>query len=278
MRIGNLAGRSAIITDSGAIDVEEVSGGRFSADPQAVYDDWDKFVSWAAQAPSNSAQAYDDKQLLAPVPRPRQVFGIGLNYPTHAAEAELDNPTFPHAFTKFPCSIAGPDAVVTLPSDTTIWEAELVVVIGTGGHRIAEETGWSHVAGLTVGQDLSNREFILQPPWLQLSLGKSFPNFGPIGPWVVTPDEFDNPGDLVIECQRNGEVIQLARTSEMVFDVPALISKLSTVVTLMAGDIIFTGTPATVGLSSQEPQFLMPGDALDTTIEGIGTLRTRFAV
>jgi 2-keto-4-pentenoate hydratase/2-oxohepta-3-ene-1,7-dioic acid hydratase in catechol pathway len=276
MQLGNLSGRSVVITDSGAIDIAEASNGLFPADPQALFGLWTDFRSWATQLEGVSAIPFDEKNLLAPVPQPRQVFGIALNYPAHAEESGLPTPAYAHAFTKFPSAIAGPDAVVTLPSDTTIWEAELVVVVGVGGHGIDKADAWSHVAGLTIGQDLSNREFLLQLPWPQLSLGKSFPGFAPIGPLIVTPDEFADPDDLAIECRRNDGVVQKARTGEMIFGVAALISQLSSVVTMMPGDIIFTGTPAAFGPAGQQPQFLEAGDTLDTVIEGIGTLQTHF--
>ena len=153
------------------------------------------------------------RRCKAPVPRPRQVFAIGLNYAAHAAEAGVESPTFPPTFTKFPTCLTGPDATVELPSEFVDWEVELVVVIGRLAHEVAEGNGWSHVAGLTVGQDLSERIVQTRPPAPQFSLGKSFPGFGPIGPWVVTPDELDNPDDLALGCTVNGEEVQKSRTS-----------------------------------------------------------------
>src|SRR5206468_326147 len=132
----------------------------------------------------------DHLQLGPPVPRPRQVFGVGMNYRTHAAEAGVEIPEFPAVFTKFPTSIAAPHCAVALPSDRVDWEVELVVVIGRPTRRVAEADAWDYVAGLTVGQDLSERTVQLRPPVPQFSLGKSFPGFGPIGPHIVTPDEF----------------------------------------------------------------------------------------
>ena len=153
------------------------------------------------------------------MPSPRQVFAIGLNYAAHAAEAGLENPTFPPTFTKFPTCLTGPDATVELPSEFVDWEVELVVVIGRLAYEVAAGDGWRHVAGLTVGQDLSERIVQTRPPAPQFSLGKSFPGFGPIGPWVVTPDELDDPDDLALGCTVNGEEVQKSRTSDLIFGV-----------------------------------------------------------
>jgi 2,4-didehydro-3-deoxy-L-rhamnonate hydrolase len=276
MRIANINGRLALILASGAVDVEKASNGRFEADPQAVFDRWAEFRAWADELSDSAANTFGNHELRAPVPSPRQVFGIGLNYRAHAEEAALETPEFPHAFTKFSSCITGPDAQVSLVSESVDWEVELVVVIGTGGHAIGEADAWSHVAGLTVGQDLSEREIMLHSrPWPQISLGKSHPGFGPIGPYLVTPDEFENPDDLAISCWLNGEKVQDARTSDMICGVPVLVSKLSSIVTLWPGDVIFTGTPDGVGVARKPPRFLQPGDTLLSTIEGIGTLRTK---
>jgi 2,4-didehydro-3-deoxy-L-rhamnonate hydrolase len=276
MRIANINGRLALIVASGAVDVAKVSNGRFEADPQAVFDRWAEFRAWADELPDPAANTFGDHELRAPVPSPRQVFGIGLNYRAHAEETALETPEFPHVFTKFSSCITGPDARVPLVSESVDWEVELVVVIGAGGRAIGEADAWSHVAGLTVGQDLSEREIMLHSrPWPQISLGKSHPGFGPTGPYLVTPDEFENPDDLAISCWLNGEKVQDARTGEMICGVPALVSRLSSIVTLFPGDVIFTGTPEGVGVGRKPPRFLQPGDTLLSTIEGIGTLRTK---
>ena len=227
--------------------------------------------------PSASPRAdapLDVHALQAPVPRPRQVFAIGLNYAAHAAEAGLERPAFPPTFTKFPTCLTGPDATVELPSAFVDWEVELVVVIGRLAYEVAAGDGWRHVAGLTVGQDLSERIVQTRPPAPQFSLGKSFPGFGPIGPWVVTPDELDNPDDLALGCTVNGEEVQKSRTCDLIFDVDALIHHLSSITPLLPGDLIFTGTPSGVGGTRTPPRFLAPGDELVSTIEGIGTIHT----
>jgi 2,4-diketo-3-deoxy-L-fuconate hydrolase len=272
MKVGNLEGRMVVIDDDGAIDVASASSGLFGPDAASCYGHWDDFVAWASTA--SGATAFDPMRLEAPSPAPLQSFGIGLNYAAHAAESGLPNPEFPPTFTKFPSCIAGPYATVELPSDGIDWEVELVAVIGRAAHHVVEADAWSYVAGLTVGQDLSNRAVQLRPPVPQFSLGKSFPGFGPLGPWLVTPDEFADPNDLALSCTLNGETMQDSRTNDLIFSVPALIECLSGIVTLLPGDVIFTGTPSGVGVARKPPRFLAPGDVLVSTIEGIGSITT----
>jgi 2-keto-4-pentenoate hydratase/2-oxohepta-3-ene-1,7-dioic acid hydratase in catechol pathway len=274
MRIANVDGRLALVTAKGVLDVGAATAGGLPSDAQAAYGHWDELLEWA-QTAEGEMQPLDETRLGPPAPQPRQVLAIGLNYAGHAAEAGVATPEAPSVFTKFPTSIGSPCAAVALPSEHVDWEIELVAVIGRRAYRVSEERAWSHVAGLTVGQDLSERKVQNRPPAPQFSLGKSFPGFGPIGPVLVTPDEFEDPDDLAISCTLNGTEVQRARTSDLVFSVPALISRLSAVLPLLPGDLIFTGTPAGVGLSRNPPQFLRPGDELLSTIEGIGTLRTR---
>ncbi|MFG3133284.1 fumarylacetoacetate hydrolase family protein [Streptomyces tendae] len=278
MRIANLSGRLVLIVDGLAVDVEKASGGRFTADPQAVYERWEEFRHWAAQARLPQGSPFEPARLGAPVPAPRQIVAAGLNYRDHAAESGLAVPdTMPPVFTKFATSITGPVTEVSLPpGGHTDWEIELVLVIGSRAHRVTAETAWDHVAGLTVGQDISERITQLEGPAPQFSLGKSFPGFAPIGPWLVTPDALDDPDDLGLRCTVNGEEVQKSRTSDLIFSVPELVARLSSVVPLLPGDVIFTGTPAGVGLGRTPQRWLAPGDELVSTIEGIGELRQRF--
>lgn len=272
MKVGNLEGRMVVIDGDRAIDVASTSDGLFGSDPASCYEGWDEFAAWGSTV--SGGAAFDPARLLSPSPTPTQSFGIGLNYAAHAAESGAPNPEFPPTFTKFPSCITGPYATVELPSDGIDWEVELVVIIGRSAHDVAAADAWSHIAGLTVGQDLSNRAVQLRPPVPQFSLGKSFPGFGPMGPWLVTPDEFANPDDLALSCTLNGETMQDSRTNDLIFSVPALIECLSGIVTLRPGDVIFTGTPSGVGMARKPPRFLAPGDVLVSTIEGIGSITT----
>jgi 2-keto-4-pentenoate hydratase/2-oxohepta-3-ene-1,7-dioic acid hydratase in catechol pathway len=277
MFVANLQDRLSLVHDGRAVDVERASRGRFASDPQAVYDDWDAFVGWASSVGDGHGEPYDPGDLDAPVPRPRQVFALGLNYAMHAEEAGLDLPPMPLTFTKFPSCIVGPGARVDVATDRVDWEVELVAVVGRRAHHVGAADAWDHVAGVTVGQDLSARDVQMlgSPP--QFSLGKSFPGFGPTGPWLVTPDALPDRDDLAIGCSVNGEPVQGDRTSSMLFSISETIVRLSAVCPLLPGDLIFTGTPAGVGNRMDPPRYLRPGDELVSTIEGIGSITTRFA-
>jgi 2-keto-4-pentenoate hydratase/2-oxohepta-3-ene-1,7-dioic acid hydratase in catechol pathway len=277
VRFANLAGRAVLVAPDGtALDVERASSGLFAPDPHAAFEAWPDLLEWAATVDPGSGELIDPLSLEAPSPRPRQVFAIGVNYAEHAAEAGYPPETMPVTFTKFPTCLTGPHVVVRLPTRTVDWEVELVVVIGRRAKDVSREDAWHHVAGLTVGQDLSERTSQLIGGKPQFSLAKSYPRFGPTGPWLVTPDELPDPADLGISCSLSGEVVQESRTSQMVFDVPELVSRLSSVCVLMPGDVVFTGTPAGVGNARTPKRFLVPGDVLESTIEGIGTIRQEF--
>ncbi|MDX6742444.1 fumarylacetoacetate hydrolase family protein [Actinocorallia sp. A-T 12471] len=279
MRIANVGGRLSLIdADGRAVDVERASGGAFGSDPQAVYGDWARFREWAATATLPEGEAFEVDALGAPAPAPRQVIAVGLNYSDHAKEAGLGVPEgLPPLFTKFASSITGPVTQVRLPEGgNTDWEVELVVVIGKEARDVSEDRAWEYVAGLTAGQDISERITQLAGQAPQFSLGKSFPGFTPTGPWLVTPDEFADPDDVELSCAVNGEEMQKSRTSNLIFPVPTLIAKLSAIIPLLPGDILFTGTPAGVGLGRDPQLFLADGDVLVSRIEGIGELRQTF--
>jgi 2-keto-4-pentenoate hydratase/2-oxohepta-3-ene-1,7-dioic acid hydratase in catechol pathway len=276
MRIANLSGRLTLVTDDTAVDVAEVSDGRFGPDVQSVYDRFDEFRDWAAATMLPAGERFDPAELRSPAPAPRQLFAIGLNYRAHADESGFAAPRSPAVFTKFVSSIAGPCGQVELPDGDIDWEIELVAVIGKAGYRIEEEIAWSHVAGLTAGQDISDRRLQMVGSVPQFSLAKSYPGFTPMGPWLVTVDEFDNPDDLELSCAINGEQMQKGRTSELIFSVPALVAELSAVLPLLPGDVIFTGTPAGVGLARNPQRYLQDGAVLTSNIEGIGDLRQVF--
>ncbi|WNM25567.1 fumarylacetoacetate hydrolase family protein [Demequina capsici] len=283
MRLGNLDDRLVLIADDEhAVDVATASGGTFGPDPMDAFADWRTFTAWAStldltDAAGTGRCSVDLARLGPPVPRPAQIFAIGVNYREHADEAGYPPDSMPVTFTKFPSSLTGPQATVTLPEGHVDWEVELVVVIGTGGHRIARDDAWRHVAGLTIGQDLSERVAQLEGSKPQFSLAKSHPGFSPTGPWLATPDEVPDAMDLAIRCAVGTETMQDSRTSRMIYDVPELIARLSAVVTLLPGDLIFSGTPAGIGNRRTPPRFLQAGEVLTSTIEGLGTMVTRFA-
>jgi 2,4-didehydro-3-deoxy-L-rhamnonate hydrolase len=273
VKLANFDGRAALVLGDEIADIATASHGRFGPDPMGLYDEWDAFRDFAATVTVGTGPLIE-ADLRNPVPRPRQVFAIGLNYRRHAEESGMALPEIPIVFTKFPASLAGPYDDIEVIGDTTDWEVELVVVIGRTADRVDEADAWTHVAGLTIGQDISDRHLQFAAG-SQFSLGKSRRSYGPIGPWVTTPDDLDNPNDLALGCSVDGEKLQDARTSDLIFSVPRLVAELSAVLPLLTGDVIFTGTPGGVGVARKPPRFLQPGNTLETWIEGIGTIRNR---
>jgi 2-keto-4-pentenoate hydratase/2-oxohepta-3-ene-1,7-dioic acid hydratase in catechol pathway len=220
-------------------------------------------------------------RLLAPIPRPRKnVFCLGLNYRDHAEEGaraagkELKLPEHPIYFTKPPTSVIGPEEAIVYDPRVTQqvdWEVELTLVVGQGGRDIPAERVFDQMFGYTVGHDVSARD--LQFRHGQWFKGKSLDTFSPIGPWIVTADELTNPGKLEIGLRVNGVQKQQSNTRELIFDIPTMVSVLSSGITLDPGDLIMTGTPDGVGFARTPPEFLQDGDIVEAEIEGIGVLR-----
>lgn len=276
MRFASIAGRAHLQLAGGEfVDIEKATVGGFPADPQLCLEAWSQLQSWAAEGQwdSNLEQDHPRDMLDAPVPRPHQIFAVGLNYAQHAAETGLVGMNeSPLIFTKFPSSVTGPFGVLELPSDTVDWEVELVVVIGKPAHRIPEARAWDHIAGFTLGQDFSERTLQMagQPP--QFSLAKSYPGFAPIGPVIVTLDEVATRDDIRIECIVNGNVVQSGSTAQLIHSVPRLVAHLASVCQLLPGDLIFTGTPDGVGMGRKPPVYLRHGDRVLSRCPEIGEL------
>lgn len=270
MRFATVDGRAALVTDAGFAHLEALG---LPGDPMQALEQWDAVR--AADTSAVTFSPYQPSQLGAPVPRPRQVFALALNYRDHATEAGLELPEQPYVFTKFPSCVVGPYDDVVLSGNRCDWEVELVVVIGRGGRGIPRDEAWDHVAGLTVGQDVSDRKVQFRKPFQHLSVSKSFPTFGPTGPWVTTVDELPDRDALPIRCSINGELMQDSSTAELVFDVPTLVTEISAMVELLPGDLVFTGTPAGVGSTRDPRRYLQPGDVISSEIEGLGGLRNR---
>jgi 2-keto-4-pentenoate hydratase/2-oxohepta-3-ene-1,7-dioic acid hydratase in catechol pathway len=213
-------------------------------------------------------------KLLAPVPDPRKIVCIGLNYRDHAAESGVPVPTEPILFSKYPTSLIGHGAQIVLPSCSheVDYEAELVVVIGRKGRHIARDRALEYVGGYAVGHDVSARDWQLNKPGKQWMAGKTFDTFAPVGPELVTPDEVPDPQNLGIRLRLNGQTMQDSSTNQLVFGVAELIAYLSQIFTVEPGDLIFTGTPPGVGMARKPPVWLTPGDRVEVQIDRLGTL------
>lgn len=273
MRFVNAQGRAGLLVGNEVFDLETVSGGRLSSDPMTVIrTQWAEATDLSTQGSLDGGTNVSEITLGPPVPLPHSVFGIGLNYKSHADETGAEISNEPITFTKYSSCLVGPADEVVLPTGKTMndWEAELVFVMADTPRRVAKADALDHVLGFTCGQDISERATQFAGG-KQFSMGKSFDSFGPIGPALVTLDELPDPGRLHITCKINGETKQDAYTDDLIFDVPSLIEFLSSVLTLRAGDLCFSGTPAGVGVA--QGQFLQPGDVIDTEIEGLGTMR-----
>lgn len=229
----------------------------------------------AARRATETAPAWlplADVRLLAPVPRPGKFVAMALNYRDHLEETGMEPPTFPTFFTKQSTCVVGPGDDVEVPrvSDLVDYEGELAVVIGTRCRHVPAADALSVVAGYTIVNDVTVRDWQMKTPTMMI--GKSFDTHGPMGPWVVTTDELPDPQALRLRTLVNGEVLQDGNTKDMIFDIATQIATLSTAMTLEPGDVISTGTPAGVGIMRKPPILLKAGDVVRIEIEGIGAL------
>lgn len=229
--------------------------------------------SYLAGAPAAAAIPLDSVTLFAPILKPPKIICVGLNYRDHAAEAKAEILEVPTIFSKFGTALTGPGAPIVLPKNSSKpdYEAELGVVIGVGGRHIPAAAWRGHVFGYTCVNDVSARDYQLQTTqWL---MGKTFDTFCPMGPWITTADEIEDPHELDITCEINGELLQSSNTRHLIFKIPALIEFLSSVFTLEPGDVISTGTPAGVGFARRPQRWLRPGDEVVVRVQGLGELR-----
>jgi len=266
------------VSDEGLIDVATRSNGAFSASLDKCIHQLGALHAWyestrpVPDEPITPDKLYGDSRLGPIVSTPHQIFAVGINYRDHAKEMHHTLPNEPMIFTKFASALTSPNSDVSLPSSTTDFEAELVVVVGKSARDVSASDALSIVAGYCVGQDYSERTLQMKGQPAQFSLGKSFRNFAPIGPWLTTSDEIADPNALTITCRVNNEKFQDSNTSNMVFDVATIVSYLSRVVELRTGDLIFTGTPHGVGQGRTPPVFLKSGDVVVTQIEQLGQI------
>lgn len=251
--------------------LDDVVGG--AKDMIALIANWERLADAVAAARS-ADHGLDEVELLAPVPRPGKILGLGMNYADHVAEAKMEMPSDQIWFTKAVTSVNGPYAPVELPRASALldYEAELVFVIGKRCRHVSREDAAGVIFGYCVGNDFSIRDWQLKTS--QFVLGKSFDTHAPFGPWIVTPEEID-PANLPIRTLVNGETRQSSNTSNFIFDPAAQIAHLSQAMTLEPGDVIFTGTPGGVGAAMKPPRFLVAGDIVRVEIDGIGAIENR---
>ena len=261
------AGRAALDVLQGIVEEARHSAGAFRASNALLPE---------AQAP-----------FVAPLPEPRLIMAVGANYHEHLKEMNTPPPATPMAFQKSLTSVVGPGADIVLPAnhpDMVDYEGEFTVVIGSTCHDVTEDEALNHVAGYTIVNDVSARDWVVPAfqaqgmintvvAWEHNILGKLFPTFCPMGPVIVTSDEVGDPHDLKIETRLNGQVMQSAHTSDLVFNVRQIIAYYSKFLTFRPGDLILTGSPSGVGFGRKPQVFMKPGDVIEVSVEKIGTLR-----
>jgi len=248
-------------------------------DPPADGEIFSRGTAWISSLvqPEGSLWVPEPERLLPVVGQPGKVICIGLNYRDHAIESGSEIPTEPVVFSKFNSTLIGHGDSIRLPavSSEVDYEAELVVIVGKKAKHVAAADAMDYVFGYTCGHDVSARDWQKGRPGGQWLLGKTFDTFAPTGPCMVTTREVADPSDLRVRMHLNGEVVQDSTTAQLIFDIPTLIEHLTKIVTLLPGDLIFTGTPPGVGAARKPPVFLQPGDDCHVEIEGIGTLANR---
>ena len=271
--------RLARVTKDGKIGLAAKAGDRVTVAFGADVADLDAHIAAGtladAGATAAAGEVVDEAALtfLPPVVRPAKIICLGLNYRDHAEESGLGIPEFPVLFGRFASSLIGHGAPIILPkvSEQLDWEAELVAVLAKGGKNITEADALGHVAGYSVFNDASIRDYQLRTP--QWTAGKNFDDSGAFGPWLVTPDEVPaGAAGLKIECRVNGQVMQSSNTGNLIFDVARTISLLSTFMTLEAGDVLVMGTPGGVGVARKPQVWMKAGDVCEVEIEGVGLL------
>jgi 2,4-diketo-3-deoxy-L-fuconate hydrolase len=235
-----------------------------------------RLEGWLKDNLSSCPEISKETRLGPPIQRPSKLICIGLNYSLHAKESGMDVPTQPILFMKATSSICGPFDPIIIPKNSvaTDWEVELALVIGKKATYVTEEEAMDHVVGYILHNDVSERDFQLRHggQWVK---GKSADNFAPLGPYLVTKDEIKNPHDLRLWLKLNGKMLQDSNTSDLVFNVPQLVSYISQYMSLLPGDIISTGTPAGVGMGFNPPVYLKEGDVVELGIDGLGISRQR---
>jgi len=275
MRLAMIHGRPSVVRDDRALDIADASKGAIEPRLEVLSDLslHDEMRTLAERAADADWRPFGPRE-LGRVSRPYKAIGVALNYRGHAEESNLPIPDEPSVFAKFASSVVGPydPIVVGAGYDKVDYEAEVVVVMGATGKHIAEADAWSYVAGVTAGQDISDRREQWRKPINQFTLPKSYDTFSPVGPYLVTVDEFADPDDIEVVGWVDDLEVQRGRTAELIFSVPALIAWLSQRVTFEPGDLIFTGTPAGCGVRRTPRLYLRAGMVVRTEVAGVGTM------
>jgi 2-keto-4-pentenoate hydratase/2-oxohepta-3-ene-1,7-dioic acid hydratase in catechol pathway len=259
-----------------------------AADASAFHQDYDeaffggdglvRLADWAKREGARAPRVPPGARLGPCVARPSKIICVGLNYVDHARETGAEIPKEPVLFFKATSALSGPNDDVLIPRNAkkVDWEVELAVIVGKRAKHVPKENALEHVAGFALHNDYSEREFQLERggQWVK---GKSCDSFAPVGPWLATPDEVPNVGNLKLWLRVNGEARQGSNTSNMIFDVPTLVAYISGFMTLLPGDVISTGTPPGVGLGFNPPTYLKEGDVVECGIERLGEARQRVA-
>ena len=229
---------------------------------------------WLNNNSMNCPVVSDSVRMASPLMRPSKIICVGLNYSKHAQESNMEMPKEPLFFFKSTTAICGPfdDVIIPRNSIKSDWEVELAFAIGKKASYVDEKDSMNHVAGYVLHNDISEREFQLERggQWVK---GKSANTFAPLGPYLVTPDEIPDSNNLKIWLKLNGQLMQNSNTSDLIFEIPKLVSYISQFMTLVPGDLISTGTPAGVGLGMKPPLYLKPGDVMELGIDGLGVSR-----
>ncbi len=241
---------------------------------------------FASLRKSGALNPYSETDLYAPIPNPGFILSVGMNYRDHLAEMNTPAPDVPASFTKHPGSVTGPGQPIILPAsngDMVDFEAEICFVFGRECYNVAEADAWDYIAGLTIANDVSARDWVAPifeqdttmgaiHAWEANVLGKQYPTFCPMGPVLATMDEIANPDDLRIETRLNGKVMQSSNSSQLIFNIPKLVAYFSKWYKFAPGDIVTTGSPAGVGYARNPKMFMRDGDVIEVEIEGVGTL------
>jgi len=269
---------AGILNANGVVDLHQTDQSLPKSLREIVADGPDLLSRIQATADRRDAVVVAEPRLVAPIPDPPKVVCVGLNYRDHAIETKTPIPKEPVIFNKFPTAIVGPNEIVRLPRESTQvdFEGELVVVVGKRGRRIPREQAMEYVFGYTIGHDVSARDWQKHKEGKQWLLGKSFDTFAPLGPSILTKDEIPDPHALKIQTRLNGEIMQNSNTGDMIFRIDELLAYVSQVTTFEPGDLIYTGTPAGVGVARTPPRFLKPGDVVEIEIDSLGVLRNPF--